>query len=330
MKISKKLLARVASIAASAVFCAAAVTSVPASAFFTFIDRDSEAYDSFLESYTEVEKIGLFGIDDYNSGAINPVRKYYASQKTSGCYLMEEIEGSRFGFTLVKTEDTYAGQETVQSILDEFDSGYKVFLSYDEDNNPFYQVTDPNLTSETVKNARAICSELKEKGLIKDFIYYGDVSDFQQVIWHPTQYGCYNKPEVISQLEGYVEEKGLDCEIVTEDSECNVVPNWEATHEEQVALAQQIYDDLGLSSRVVILESGGSSFATTVDMFNAVYGDATNDSTINLYDAVEISKSLMGMRTFTDTEKIIADYDGDGAVDLYDAVGIAREIMNNK
>lgn len=35
----------------------------------------------------------------------------------------------------------------------------------------------------------------------------------------------------------------------------------------------------------------------------------------------------MGMRTFTDEEKVIADFDGNGVVDLYDAIGIAKELL---
>ena len=56
-------------------------------------------------------------------------------------------------------------------------------------------------------------------------------------------------------------------------------------------------------------------------------GDVTQDGVINLYDVIEIAKSLMGMRTFTDEEKIIADYNCDGVVNLYDAVEVARTLL---
>lgn len=56
-------------------------------------------------------------------------------------------------------------------------------------------------------------------------------------------------------------------------------------------------------------------------------GDISGNGKIDLYDAIEICKSIMGMRTFTDEEKAIADYDGNGKVDLYDAIGIAKKLL---
>ena len=56
-------------------------------------------------------------------------------------------------------------------------------------------------------------------------------------------------------------------------------------------------------------------------------GDISGNDKIDLYDAIEICKSIMGMRTFTDEEKQIADFDGNGKVDLYDAIGIAKKLL---
>ncbi len=56
-------------------------------------------------------------------------------------------------------------------------------------------------------------------------------------------------------------------------------------------------------------------------------GDISGNGKIDLYDAIEICKSIMGMRTFTDEEQAIADYDDNGKVDLYDAIGIAKKLL---
>ncbi len=56
-------------------------------------------------------------------------------------------------------------------------------------------------------------------------------------------------------------------------------------------------------------------------------GDISGNGEIDLYDAIEIAKSLIGARTFTDEEKAIADFNGDGIVDLYDAIGIAKKML---
>lgn len=56
-------------------------------------------------------------------------------------------------------------------------------------------------------------------------------------------------------------------------------------------------------------------------------GDVNQNGKIDLYDAIEICKSIMGMREFTAEEKEIADFNNDGIVDLYDAIGIAKELL---
>lgn len=56
-------------------------------------------------------------------------------------------------------------------------------------------------------------------------------------------------------------------------------------------------------------------------------GDIKADGIINLYDAIEIAKAVMGMRTFTAAEVSTADYNNDGVANLYDIIGIATEIM---
>ena len=56
-------------------------------------------------------------------------------------------------------------------------------------------------------------------------------------------------------------------------------------------------------------------------------GDISGNGEIDLYDAIEIAKAIMGMRTFTEEEKLIADFNKDGTVDLYDAIEIARTLL---
>ncbi|MGN1086414.1 MAG: leucine-rich repeat protein, partial [Porcipelethomonas sp.] len=59
----------------------------------------------------------------------------------------------------------------------------------------------------------------------------------------------------------------------------------------------------------------------------AVPGDISGNGKIDLYDAIEICKNIMGMRAFTDEEKAIADFNKDGIVNIYDAIGIAKELL---
>lgn len=56
-------------------------------------------------------------------------------------------------------------------------------------------------------------------------------------------------------------------------------------------------------------------------------GDISGNGEIDLYDAIEIAKYIMGMVSFDSEQCEVADYDGNGTVDLYDAIGVARYIM---
>lgn len=56
-------------------------------------------------------------------------------------------------------------------------------------------------------------------------------------------------------------------------------------------------------------------------------GDVTMDGEVDLYDAIEIAKYMMGMVDFTNEQIAIGDMTGDGVCDLYDAIEVARTLM---
>lgn len=72
----------------------------------------------------------------------------------------------------------------------------------------------------------------------------------------------------------------------------------------------------------------GASTLSASTTASSVKGDISGNGKLDLYDAIEISKYIMGMRTMTSAEQSTADYNSDGAVNLYDAIAIAKYIMN--
>lgn len=94
------------------------------------------------------------------------------------------------------------------------------------------------------------------------------------------------------------------------------------------------YKDIPIENMVIhgYINSTVSAYALNNNfMFiplDAIIGDITFNGEIELYDAVEIAKYIMNMRTFTDDEYFIADYNQDNFVNLYDAIGIAKALMN--
>ncbi len=78
------------------------------------------------------------------------------------------------------------------------------------------------------------------------------------------------------------------------------------------------------------INSTASAYALNNDFtfvpINAIIGDVSFNGNIDLYDVVEIAKYIMSMRTFTDDEYFIADYNQDNFVNLYDAIEIIQLI----
>ena len=74
-------------------------------------------------------------------------------------------------------------------------------------------------------------------------------------------------------------------------------------------------------------EKYGYKFEALEPENEIVSGDITGNGKIDLYDAIDICKYIMGMKTFTEEEMKIADFDGNGRVDLYDVIGIAKTLL---
>lgn len=58
-------------------------------------------------------------------------------------------------------------------------------------------------------------------------------------------------------------------------------------------------------------------------------GDISKNGAIDLFDAIEVCKYIMGMTKFTYDQRQIADFNSSGEVDLFDAIELCREIMNS-
>ena len=60
------------------------------------------------------------------------------------------------------------------------------------------------------------------------------------------------------------------------------------------------------------------------------WGDATNDDKIDLYDAIEISKYIMGSSDLDEDTVLLADVNRDGKTDIYDVIEIAKMMIEEK
>ena len=78
----------------------------------------------------------------------------------------------------------------------------------------------------------------------------------------------------------------------------------------------------------------GFMYDLTSNESNAVYsveptwGDATNDDKIDLHDAIEIAKYIMGRSDLDEDTVLLADINRDGKTDIYDVIEIAKTLLS--
>jgi len=90
----------------------------------------------------------------------------------------------------------------------------------------------------------------------------------------------------------------------------------------------------------VALTSGSSSASTDASgqaqlakpasaqpLTAALSADATAKSKVNLTDAIQVLKQIVGLTSLNSHQMLAADYSGDGRVDLSDAIGILKHIV---
>lgn len=86
-----------------------------------------------------------------------------------------------------------------------------------------------------------------------------------------------------------------------------------------------------------IYKAGITSYAITATVYNvpttvnvniALRGDADYNDTMDLYDAIFIASTMIGIQSFsTDFHEFTCDYNTDGSVDLYDVIDMCKTIM---
>ena len=57
-------------------------------------------------------------------------------------------------------------------------------------------------------------------------------------------------------------------------------------------------------------------------------GDITGDGKVNIYDAIEIAKYIMGSSDLDEDTVLLADINRDGKTDIYDVIEIAKTLLS--
>ena len=304
--------------------CVVSVLPVSSSSASFYITGHEEVLDDMIEIPDDVTIYDIYAKEDCHSFYnYSPYPEeniygatYYLSTYEDGYYdrfvYIKEYKTGLLRYSLAegKTKDD------IKTALSEYNSenGCNLGTTWRYDGS----ITDMKTDFQDFKDARGIAEYLKENGYITSCEFIGKDVLFPMGTSYPTSYQY--SPETEELLTSYVEEKGLDVYITRDPSiyddrypawfydEKNqeyyppvriyLIPKERISDLELLRLAQQVYDDTGLltsygEERVnSIARDYYVRYSYTVDMFDYEEGDANNDTSVNMADAVMVMQSL--------------------------------------
>lgn len=177
---------------------------------------------------------------------------------------------------------------------------------------------------------REVCSLLKENGFVDSFVILDDIVQDKWLVTintAPLTYYC-DSEEDFEAFSDYIAETGIGEVNVVEryfDGEllCSVSVPEEKTVEEYFDISLQIFNDTGRGVDYCSPESFTESALYSVDVFNAVDGDANEDDDVNMGDVVSIIQHIGNRDQYGLSPQGIfnADVDSDGLTGM-EAVAI--------
>ena len=198
----------------------------------------------------------------------------------------------------------------VDYIPDENDNTYYIYSSSQLTFDAAYEVATLVLKSGMISKAYVVNRNMECAGMC-----FGIILQSDSISESAEDFDCSVYPEISDIiLKQESRHDGLTLEL---DLSMDEIP-------EMCRLLEDTYDELTVYPRVELVDSGESTYSLKIVK---IHGDISGNNSIDLYDAIEISKYIMKMIDFDDYAYKIADYDDNGKVDLYDAVEIAKSLM---
>lgn len=199
-----------------------------------------------------------------------------------------------------------------------------------------FEVVSASGNDITSADARDLCNFLKEKGFAEDCYYTNTLTEVFESDVYADSMIYYSEvkntlQEKRTAIQNYLNENNYDWTIrdVPYARAIEVVPNYEATLEEQIEMASKLYDDLGYSISFSTLCSS-KQVSDKADVLNSIEGDANNDGTVSLADVVTIMQSVGNPDEYSldPQQKFNADVSGNGdGITNMDARIIQRRLL---
>lgn len=320
------------------------LTPMSANAIYQTVDGDSGDISRLTEGYTLVEDVTFF--EWSLPGHKVPSDGYYVYVNDDGNKFLTflQIGGLEIDIQLADGAD----KETIESALFErFGEDYTKVQFYLEPNyhtgTSYYLKRAIAMEIPTMKEAVEWLDFLKEQKLITSGRLitnrYQVISMFSENNKGVNQYTADIDSDLYERFSEFAESQldGFHTEITRTGKttyHVELVPPDGATLAEQIEAAQKVYEALGLAPNYLSPAANSSTGGGSIDVFNAVKGDANCDGRATVADSVAILQSIANADKYALSLQgrfngdINGDYDGITAADAralqeWDA-GLAR------
>lgn len=286
---------------------------ITTNALYTEIDKNITEFQELLNGYTVLERCHLFDYSNsYSMVCVNSLGTQFFGIKS--------IDNDIAVFNL---NDGTALDEVNAALKKEFNEYYGI-VQYPYGTEYAYQL------SLNTKQAKEVCAFLKEQNMVDSFVYLKDRHSITKFyIPYLLTYSIEDK----KSLENYIVMMGKDYQLIeksidpesgeltdilenAEELRVCIIPKSEKTVSELADFAERIYDETGVTIAATSPVSITEEYASSIDIFNFVPGDANCDEKATVADSVAILQSIANNDKYALSAQgkfngdISGDYDG--------------------
>ncbi|MCM1528574.1 MAG: dockerin type I repeat-containing protein [Alistipes sp.] len=223
--------------------------------------------------------------------------------------------------------------EQVDSCLQEFFASVDILSRYTpylieegklDDGTPYYSVVGSGNNEDNDMISVAACRRLKEQELISGYTIAKNYCHLENITFHSfLSYDRSLHGDQFDEIAAYVIEKGVG--ELDENGDVRACPG--VTSAEQLETALEVYEKFGVCPVSFRLETPNQvASGVTIDLYNAIEGDANDDGKVDIADATLILQYIGNPDKYqlTPQGEYNADVDCSGGVTALDALEVQR------
>jgi hypothetical protein len=208
-------------------------------------------------------------------------------------------------------------------------------FSYSEDR--MFYLTDRRAEAFPEDTVNQIRKSLASKGLISEYYAPGQTANYE--VQHPfadnmltyLSYDYLQNPAVLidrTPIQAYLSEHYPDCEIaaVGVENHFQIVSKKEMTFREQLNLALELYQNVGISPEFVVKASDSENLMIGHNAMELL-GDTNLDCEVDILDVIAANKNILGIIALDKTGLKNADMNGNGKMESDDSLDILKEVI---